>query len=92
MKVLVSRYQSIDMYCIMVPVKFDDGLSISSLRKKQIFTKKKNGVKCIHFEKKFQFSKIYQAPPFGKRTGHPLGKFYLFLHLIFLLNGINNLV
>jgi hypothetical protein len=32
MKVLVFRYQSIDMHCIALPVKFDDGLYISFLR------------------------------------------------------------
>jgi hypothetical protein len=34
MKVLVSKYHSIDMHCIALPVKFDDGLDISFLRKK----------------------------------------------------------
>jgi hypothetical protein len=58
MKVLVSRYQSIDMHCIALPVKFDDGLSISFLRKKQFFTKKRGGIKSIHFQKKFQLSNI----------------------------------
>jgi hypothetical protein len=34
MKVLVSWYQSIDMDCVALPVKFEGGLSISFLRKK----------------------------------------------------------
>jgi hypothetical protein len=34
---LVSGYQSIDMHCIVLPVKFDGGLSISVLRNKQLF-------------------------------------------------------
>jgi hypothetical protein len=39
-KMLVSGYHSIDMHCIVLPVKFDDGLSISVLRNKQLFKKK----------------------------------------------------
>jgi hypothetical protein len=41
-KVIISWYQSIDMYCIVLPVKFDDGLSISVLRKKHLFEKREN--------------------------------------------------
>jgi hypothetical protein len=74
MKVLVSSYQSIDMHCIMVPVKFDDGLTVSFLRKKQIFTKKGGGVKSIHFQKKLQFSKTFPASPFTKGQGIPSEK------------------
>jgi hypothetical protein len=37
-KALVSGYQSIDIYCIVLPVNFDGGLSISVLRNKQLFT------------------------------------------------------
>jgi hypothetical protein len=43
-KVLDSGYQSIDMHCIVLPVKFDGELSISVLRNKQLF-KKKGGQK-----------------------------------------------
>jgi hypothetical protein len=50
-KVLVSGYQLVDMHCIVVPVKFDGGLSISFLRKKLLLLKK--GVsKVLHFQKK----------------------------------------
>jgi hypothetical protein len=38
-KVLVSGYQSIDMHCIVLPVKFDGALSISVLRNKQLLKK-----------------------------------------------------
>jgi hypothetical protein len=38
--VLVSGYRSKYMHCIVVPVKFDGGLFISTLRNKQLFTKK----------------------------------------------------
>jgi hypothetical protein len=41
-KVLVSGYPSINVHCIVLPVKFDGGLSISALRNKQLF--KNNGV------------------------------------------------
>jgi hypothetical protein len=40
-KVLVSGYQSIDMHCIALRVKFEDGLFISVLRIGQLFKKKK---------------------------------------------------
>jgi hypothetical protein len=43
--VLVSEYQSIDMHCIVVPVKFDGGLAMSVLRNKG---------------QKFSFSKTFQ--------------------------------
>jgi hypothetical protein len=39
MKVFVSGYQSIDMHYIVVPVKCEGGLFISSLRKVYIFRK-----------------------------------------------------
>jgi hypothetical protein len=38
-KVLVSGYQPRDMYRIVLPVKFDGGLSIQVLRSVQLFTK-----------------------------------------------------
>jgi hypothetical protein len=41
-QMLVSGYQSIDMHCIDLPVKFDNELSISVLRNKQLFFLKKN--------------------------------------------------
>jgi hypothetical protein len=40
-KTLVAGYQSIDMHFIVLPVKFDGGLSFSVLRKKQLFEKKR---------------------------------------------------
>jgi hypothetical protein len=48
-KVLVSRYQSIDMHYIVLLVKYNGGLSISVLRNRKFF--KKNG------SQKFAFSK-----------------------------------
>jgi hypothetical protein len=36
-KSLVHEYQSVDMHFIVVPVKFDGGLSMSILRNKQLF-------------------------------------------------------
>jgi hypothetical protein len=36
---LVSGYQAIDMYRIVLPVKFNGGLSISVLRNKQLLKK-----------------------------------------------------
>jgi hypothetical protein len=50
MKMLVSGYQSIDMHCIVVPVKFDGGLSIPFLRKKQLSQK--------NSDQKFTFLKV----------------------------------
>jgi hypothetical protein len=35
-----SEYQLVDMPCIVMPVKFDGGLFMLDLRKKQLFTKK----------------------------------------------------
>jgi hypothetical protein len=35
----VSWYRSTDKHCIVLPVKFEDGLSISDLRKKVILSK-----------------------------------------------------
>jgi hypothetical protein len=40
-KMFVSGYQSIHMHRIMMPVKFDSGLSISVQRNKQFFKKLK---------------------------------------------------
>jgi hypothetical protein len=56
-KVLLSGYQSIDMRCIVLPVKFDGGLSIPILRNKQLF-KKKCSSDFFNF----------QAPPFEERS------------------------
>jgi hypothetical protein len=53
-KVLVSEYQPIDMHCIMSPVKFDSGLSISFLRNRQLFAKK--GCQKITFSNSSKFS------------------------------------
>jgi hypothetical protein len=81
MKVLVSWYQSIDMHCIALPVKFEGGLSISFLRKKATLYKKRGG-------QKYTFSK---RVPIFKNILIP-DKALLFLHLIFLLNGMDNLL
>jgi hypothetical protein len=50
-KVLVSGYQSIEMYLIVLPVKFEGGLPSSVLRNKQLYQKK--GSKST-FLKKFE--------------------------------------
>jgi hypothetical protein len=65
-KALVSGYQLVDMPCIVVPVKFDGGLSISYLKKSNP-SQKKRGQKFT-FSKKFPFSTTFHTPPFGKRT------------------------
>jgi hypothetical protein len=92
MKVLVSRYQPIDMHCLVVPVKFDDGLFISFLRKKQIFTNKRGGVKSLHFQKSSNFQKHLKPRHLENGQGIPLEKVTFFLHLIFLPDGIDNLL
>jgi hypothetical protein len=59
MKMHLSWCQPIDMHCIVLPVKFEDGLSISVLRNKQLFTKKL-GFRFSNFEnfdQPFGFSK-----------------------------------
>jgi hypothetical protein len=56
MEVFVSGYQLIDMHCIALPVKFDGGLSISFLRKKQLL--KKLGAKVYLFKKVPTFKPI----------------------------------
>jgi hypothetical protein len=63
---LVSEYQSIDMHCIVLPVKFDDRLSISVLRNKQHF--KKNG------RQKFPFSDFEIFQPRHLKKGQTLEK------------------
>jgi hypothetical protein len=78
------------MHCIVVPLKFDDGLSISFLRKNQLFAKKKE-VKSLQFRKKLQFSKTFQPLPLGKKADHPFGKKLTFLDLNFFANGIDNI-
>jgi hypothetical protein len=57
LKVLVFGYQPIDMYYIVFPEKFDGGLSLSVLRKKQLF--KKNGGEKVHILKKFKLFTFY---------------------------------
>jgi hypothetical protein len=47
--VLDSEYQSINIHCIVLNVKFDGGLSISVLRNKQLFKKKRRS-KSSHFQ------------------------------------------
>jgi hypothetical protein len=54
---LVSGYQSIDMHCTVLSVKFDGGLSSSVLRNKQHF--KKNGGQMFTFAKSSTFQ-IFQ--------------------------------
>jgi hypothetical protein len=63
-KVLVSGYQSIDIRCMVSPVKFEDGLSMSILRYEQLFTKK--GCQKFTFSKKFNFSKHLKTRHLGK--------------------------
>jgi hypothetical protein len=77
-KKLVSGYHSIDMHFIVFSVKFNDGLSISALRYKQLY--KKKWTPKIHI---FNF----QTPPLEK--GQTLEK-SSFLALIFLVNGMND--
>jgi hypothetical protein len=50
MQMSVSKHGSIDMHCIVLPVKFDGRLSILLLKKKQLFTKKWES-KVYDFEK-----------------------------------------
>jgi hypothetical protein len=59
-KMLVSEYQSIDMLCIVLSVKFEGGLSILVLRNKQLYKKKRTS--------KVQKVQISQTPPFEERT------------------------
>jgi hypothetical protein len=47
---------------MVLPVKFEGGLSMSILRNEQLFTKKKD-VQKFTFSKKFQFFKRFQNPP-----------------------------
>jgi hypothetical protein len=49
-KVLVSGYQSIDTQFIVLPLKFEGGLSILVLRNKQLLKKKKKR-QSSHFQK-----------------------------------------
>jgi hypothetical protein len=81
-KKLISGYQSIDMHCIKRHVKFDNGLSISVLRNKQLL--KKMDVNIFKWFRFFDF----QTPPFGERAD--LGKSLTFLALIFLVNVMND--
>jgi hypothetical protein len=72
-----SGYPSIDMHCIMLPVKFDGGLFISVLRNKQLFKNKggqKFGGQILSF----------QTPPLKKVQTVPLEKVYLFQVSFFL--------
>jgi hypothetical protein len=74
---LVSGYQSIDVHCIVLPVKYDGGLSISVLRNKQLY-EKMDVVQIFNL----------QSTLLKKRTDP--GKVSLFLELIFLVNGMDN--
>jgi hypothetical protein len=62
-----------DMHCIVLPVKFDSGLSISVLRNKQLL--KKMDVKSSHFQK------LFPTPPFEERRD--LGKSFPFFEAHF---------
>jgi hypothetical protein len=86
MKILVSKYQSIDMHCMVVPVKFDDGLSITFLRKKPLSTKKRGSK--VYIFKKVPIFKNISSPAIW--TDIPLERVPLFLDLHFLVNGIDN--
>jgi hypothetical protein len=79
-KELISGYQSIEMHCIVLPVKFDRRLAISVLRNEQLF-KKIGGSKPISFKK----AQIFE--PFKSRH---LEKVPFFLDSLFLVNGIDN--
>jgi hypothetical protein len=60
----------------MVPVKFDDGVSISFPGKEQIF-KKKGGQKCT-FSKKVPIFKNISSPAIWKMDRGHLRKSYIF--------------
>jgi hypothetical protein len=85
---LVYGHHSIEIHYIVLPVKFDDGLSITVLRNVQLFTKSWR-LKTIKFSKSSDFQ-ILQTPPLGKRTDHPLEKSLSFLDLDFLASGIDD--
>jgi hypothetical protein len=76
-KELVYAYQSIDMHCIVLPVKFDGGLSILVLRNKQLYFLKKKRSKGLTFFKPRHLEK------------DPLGKVSLF-GISFFLHGLDN--
>jgi hypothetical protein len=78
-KVFVSGNQSIDMHCIMLPVKSDGTLSISVLRNKQLF--KKMEVKSSHFQIVLMFL-IFKSRHLKK--GQTLEKVSLFWISFFL--------
>jgi hypothetical protein len=84
-KMLVSGYQSIDMLCIVLSVKFYGGLSISVLKNKQLL--KKNGRQKVNIFKKFKFLNL-SNPPFEERTD--LVKSFTFLEPISLVNKMDN--
>jgi hypothetical protein len=79
----VYGYQSIDIHCIAVPVKFDGGLSMSFLRNEQLFTKNW-GSKPISFQKVPIFKNISNPAIWKKDRPSPWNC------PIFLVNGINN--
>jgi hypothetical protein len=73
-KVLFYGYQSIDIQCIVLSVKFDGGLFISVLRNKQLFTKKR--AKSLHFqifEKTVAWAHVWTAHVW---TGHKMNLFF----------------
>jgi hypothetical protein len=69
----VSGYQSIDIHCIVLSVKFDGGLSISVLRNKQLLKKMEWKVHIVKYKLRF-FD--FQSPLFEERTD--LEKFHFF--------------
>jgi hypothetical protein len=73
-KMRVSWYQSIEMCCIVLPVKFDGMLSILVLRNQQLFTKN-CGFKTDQFQKA-QILEIFSNPAILKkdRPSIPLAK------------------
>jgi hypothetical protein len=87
-KMLVFGYQSIDMHCIVVRVKFDGGSSMSVLRNKQLFPKKMS--KVYIFKKVSNFQKHFKSRHL-KGQAIPLEKVPLFFYKVLLLNEIVNL-
>jgi hypothetical protein len=53
----VSGYPSIDMYCIVLSVKFDGGLFITILKNKQLF--KKKGRQKFTFSRSSHFQEVH---------------------------------
>jgi hypothetical protein len=69
----VSMYQSIEMNCVVLSVKFVGGFFISILRNKQLFTKKLGAQNQSVF-KKLKFSKYPNPAIWKKNRAIPLEK------------------